>query len=415
MKKLKRFLVFIVVFFIIYFLIYICVHFMSKGYTNNYKINKYEVTEIYTKDEQNEHDNYYIEIEANGVTFNYQFYKNIKDNNKIVKDVLFYDGEYKCLLPILSDDLKVDFQCYKDSEFYNYQSIKGNDLKLDKYIKKLGKEKYNEADFKDELSDASKYDNIKYYKNNIPDNYIISMTDLKGVITVSNKKLDSVELFENDSYSRELSTFVDNYYVSANYNDKQSFSEIYILNILSGKKKIIKAPDYISFDSYIQGVVDDCVYIYDMNNEKQYRISIKDNTITEVGNASKEIKYYNGNWTTISTIRANQKVLFKVKKTKTTNYYYLVKDGNSLSGFYYYFYENENGYSLYKVNVQDKKIRKYLFDVKNITDVIFKEDYIFFKDNKSIKIYSEYTGIKTLIENSELEYNDNIQFNSYIN
>ena len=151
-----------------------------------------------------------------------------------------------------------------------------------------------------------------------------------------------------------------------------------------------------------------------MNNEKQYKVNIKKSLVTEVGNAKKEIKYYNGSWTTISSIRANKKVLFKVKKTKTTDYYYLVQDGEELSGFYYYFYENDNGYSLYRVNVQDKNVRKYLFDVKNISDVVFKEDYVFFKDDKTIKMYSDYTGIKTLIENTELEYNDNIQFDAYV-
>lgn len=415
MKNLRRFLFFLIVVLLIYFLIVLCVHFLSKGYTNTYIIDKHEVTEIYTKNEQHEHNNYYVEIEANNIWYNFQFYREFKDNNKIVKDILFYDGDYKCLLPILSDDVHVDFQCYKDKEYYNYQDIKGKDSKLDKYISKLSKEKYNEEMFKDNKKDSSKYGKITYYKNNLPDGYILSFTDLKGVVSLNNKKIVSNEIFDNDSYSRELSAFYDYYYVSADYNAKQNFSEVYVLNMLTGKKKILKTPDYISFDSYIQGVVDGCVYLYDINNEKQYKINIKESLVTEVGNAKKEIRYYNNGWTTISSIRANNKVLFKIKETKTTDYYYLIKDGEELSGFYYYFYENENGYSLYRVNVQDKSIRKYLFDVKNINDVVFYEDYIFFKDDNAIKSYSDYTGIKTIVVYNELEYNDNIKFNAYVN
>ena len=415
MKNLRRFLFFLIVVLLIYFLIVLCVHFLSKGYTNTYIIDKYEVTEIYTKNEQHEHNNYYVEIEANNIWYNFQFYREFKDNNKIVKDILFYDGDYKCLLPILSDDVHVDFQCYKDKEYYNYQDIKGKDSKLDKYINKLSKEKNNEDMFKDNKKDSSKYGKITYYKNNLPDGYILSFTDLKGVVSLNNKKIVSNEIFDNDSYSRELSAFYDYYYVSADYNAKQNFSEVYVLNMLTGKKKILKTPDYISFDSYIQGVVDGCVYLYDINNEKQYKINIKESLVTEVGNAKKEIRYYNNGWTTISSIRANNKVLFKIKETKTTDYYYLIKDGEELSGFYYYFYENENGYSLYRVNVQDKSIRKYLFDVKNINDVVFYEDYIFFKDDNAIKSYSDYTGIKTIVVYNELEYNDNIKFNAYVN
>ena len=140
MKNLKRYIGMLIVLIIIFIIIFLCVHFLSKGYTNNYEVEGYLIKEIYTKDEQDEHDNYYIEINSNNVIFNYQFYKDIKDNNKIVKDVIYYDGEYKCLLPILSDDIKVDFLCYKNNEYYNYVDIVGKDEKLDKFIEKIDDE-----------------------------------------------------------------------------------------------------------------------------------------------------------------------------------------------------------------------------------------------------------------------------------
>ena len=113
---IKRYIRVILIFIIIFILIFICIHFLSKGYTNKYSINDFSIKEIYTKDEQNEHDNYYIEIGINDIVYNYQFYKKIEDDNKLVKDILYYDGEYKCLLPILSDNIKVDFLCYKDEK-----------------------------------------------------------------------------------------------------------------------------------------------------------------------------------------------------------------------------------------------------------------------------------------------------------
>ena len=413
MKKFKRFIIALVVILIIYLVIALCVHFLSKGYTNEYSIGKYNIEEIYTKDEQDEHDNYYIEIEANNIVFNYQFYKDIDDDNKIVKDIIFYDGEYKCLLPVLSDNIKVDFSCYKDGEFYNYNDIKGKDTKLDKYVSKVDKKYYDDDTFNDSNDSKKEFERISYIKDNIPNKYVLSITDLKGVIAISGDKVNSYELFDKDVYKRELSTFVGNFYLSANYSDKQEFSEIYVVNLNNGKQKILKSPDYISFDSYIQGVVDNDVYIYDMNNEKQYKVNIKDSLITLVGNADKGIKYYNGSWSTISTIKANNKVLFTSHNVKSNDYYYLYKDGNELSGFYYYFYKSDEEYALYRANIQNKNLRKYLFSVKSIDDVLFVEDYVFFKDGNKIKLYSDYTGVRTIIENSELEYNDNINFNAY--
>ena len=413
MKLFKRYLIVIMIIIFILLLIFISMKLMSKGYTNTYNIDKFNITEIYTKSEKDEHNNHYVEININDLYFNYQFYKKISDTNKLVKDIYYYDGEYKCILPILSDNIKVDFMCYKDGEYYNYVNIIGNESKLDRYISKIDKEKYNVDNFKDSKKNSKEYEKIKFYVDNLPKDIMLTMTTLKGLITAYDDKVISNEFFDKDVYEKNLSIFRNNYYITANYKGNQDFSEIYIINILNNKKSIIKTPDYISYDSYIQGVVDDEVYLYDINNEKQYKINISDEKISVIGNANKGIKYYDGSWDTISTIKANNKILFKNKNFKEVSHHYIYKYGNKLSGFYYYFFESKEGYSVYRVNVQDKYIMKYLFDIKNINDVKFIEDYALFKDNNSIKIYSDYSGIKTVIEYSELEYNDNIKFNVF--
>ena len=183
--------------------------------------------------------------------------------------------------------------------------------------------------------------------------------------------------------------------------------------MMNGKTEKVKTPDYISFDSYVQGIVDNSVYVYDINNERQYKLNVKDMNVTEVGNADKGIKYFDGNWSLISAIKANDKVLFKNNGLKESNKFYLYKKGNKLSGFNYYFYESENGYDVYRSNVQNNKVKKYLFSVKNPEDVQFIEDYVFFKYDDRIKMYSDYTGIKTILKTSELEYNDNIKYIVY--
>ena len=413
MKNIKKYISIFVILIILFLVIFVCIHFLSKGYTRKYKIKDYTIKEVYTKDEQDEHDNYYIEITAGNIIYNYQFYAEFKDKNKIIKDIFYYDGEYKCLLPILSDNISVDFLCYKDDSYFNYQTIKGKDDKLDSYVNKISSDKYDSSKFSDNTKSEDKYEKIKYYKDNIPSNYGVSITTLKGVISIVNEKVYSTNLFDKDVYKRELSTFVSNYYFSANYNSKQEFSDIYLVNLLTGKEKIIKTPDYISFDSYIQGVVDNSVYIYDINNEKQYKINIKEGIVTEIGNSDKGIKYYDGSWSFISSIKANNKITFKNTGANSNGHYYTYKAGNKLSGFNYYLYSSEDGYDVYKSNVQNKDIKKYIFTVKDVNDIKCIDDYIFYKDNDTIKMYSEYSVIKTIIKNSELEFNENIIYNIY--
>lgn len=409
MKIKKRYLRLLMTFFLVFVIIFICVHFLSKGYTNKYQIDNYKVKEVYTKDEQNERNNYYIEINADNRIYNYQFYKEIEDDNKIVKDIIYYKSEYSCLLPILSDNIKVDFLCYKDSKYYDYQTIKDKDSKLDKYISSLDKDIYNPNDFKDDKKNGITKKKITYYNKYIKNKYYLSLTTLKG-ISIFKEDINNINLFEKDDYKRELSTYYNNYYISADYNDIHEFSNVYIVDLKEEKKKIIKTPDYISLDSYIQGYVDNSIYLYDIDNLKQYELDLDDMSVELIGSPRKGIRYYDGDWNYISVIKAENKLLFKNDKIENKDKDYIYKEGNKLSGFIYTLKKVEDGYDVYRTHVQNKKIQKYLFNVDKYEDVIFIDDYIFYKDSDSIKMYSEYTGIKTIIVDNELEFNENIKF-----
>ena len=49
MKRIKRILGMAIVFVLIFFIIFLCIHFLSKGYTNNYSIHDdISIKEIYT-------------------------------------------------------------------------------------------------------------------------------------------------------------------------------------------------------------------------------------------------------------------------------------------------------------------------------------------------------------------------------
>ena len=74
----------------------------------------------------------------------------------------------------------------------------------------------------------------------------------------------------------------------------------------------------------------------------------------------------------------------------------------------YYF---QNYLDIYKQYFET--VKKYLYRVKKPEDVQFIEDYVFFKYDDRIKMYSDYTGIKTILKTSELEYNDNIKYIVY--
>ena len=109
-----------------------------------------------------------------------------------------------------------------------------------------------------------------------------------------------INIFEKDTYVNDLGILVDNYYIIPNYDQKLEFDTIFIFNIKNNRKKTMKLKYKISKDSYINGVVDNKVYIFDKDNLFQYEINPKKGKIREVGNKKDECLYYDGTWHKIS-------------------------------------------------------------------------------------------------------------------
>ena len=412
MRKIRM----IVILLFIVLIAFCCVRFFSKGYEITYKLkdkNEFEIKEVYTRNIKNEKDNYYIEITIGKTTYSYQFFKDF-EKRKVVTDILYYKGEYECLLPLIEEIALTDFVCYKNNTFYNYAHIRGTEKKLDEYIDSL--DTLYDLEKWLNLSEATiDYNGVYLYKENVVDKHNVIITNLRGVFSITDT-IKTINAFNKDIYSRPLSAIVGKYYVTADYEESRQFRTFYFINIATGKIKTQKAPAFVSFDSYIQGVIDSKIYLYDRDNEVQYEIDVDNTTVTEVGNKKKEIKYYtNGEWTTISTTKANKTLLFDEtiidKDFRNVEEIYL--HGNELSGYYYLFQKTKGGYSVSRVPVQNKKFKMYLFTVENISDVKVVDDYVYYRVGNKINYYSDMTGIKTIVRYDELEFNENLIFGVY--
>jgi hypothetical protein len=415
MKKIR--IIIIILFFILF--IFCCARFYSKGYTITYKLgdnNEYEIKEIYTKKEKAEKDNYYIEIKVGKITYSYQMFNTFDNKRKVISDIIYYDGNYKCLLPVIDNKTYTDLLCYKDNRFYNYNDIKEKEIKLDKFVRDIDKKIYDyEKWSRTETEYTINENGIKLYDDNVINNHYIGITNLKGIYLID-KKVKNIRVFSKDIYNRELSAIVGNYYITVDYNEKTQFRTFYFVDLVTGKVKEEKAPSYISFDSYIQGIVEDKLYIYDKDNEKQYKISVDKIAITEIGNSKKKFQYYdNGEWEKISAAKANKELLFNTnrKDSDFEKFEYVYLDGGKKSGYYYLFEKKKGYYNVYRAHVQNKKSVMYLFQVNNISDVYYIDSMVYYKNKSEIKYYSDATGVKTLLEYSELEFNENLIFGIY--
>ena len=364
---------------------------------SNVKVLKYKIKnndEVYNIVEKFKKDYSYYEISWNKKTYPINIF-NTKNKSRISKIYSYKNNTYSCILPIINGEVLSDIMCYKDSTIYNYQSIKGKDEKLDNYVETI--KEYKNFNIKEEKE--IKYNNIISFYNSLNKN--ISITTYKGII--SNNK--EVKIFDKDVYSNKISVYVNKMYLTADYNSNYEFDKFYIVDLTNNEISTIKVKNPISFDSYIQGIVDDKVYIFDPENEIQYEINPKSKKINITSNDY--IKYYSNNkWTKVSVKQAKKELLFDY--TSLNNIY------NEYDKVYeneYYYYAIKN-YNLYRINKNYTDSREFLIKLP-VDEIEICNDYLYYTYEDGLYYYSNTTGLELVLTNKELEFNKYIKYYIY--
>lgn len=368
----------------------------------NYKLNV-DGTKIKVKELVNK-DNYYIEIKTDKNIYPIRVYNNLDDKRKVVKDIYYYkDKNIECILPVINDKLYTDILCIKGDILYSYNSLVGENTSLDKYVSQI--EKYNIKKFENEPKNTKTIGTVKY---NIYDNikHTSAITTYKGLI-INDKKIN---IFEKDIYNNKLSAFINNYYIIADYEKKYSFNNFYIVNLDTKKITTLESKNKISYDSYIQGIVDNKIYLYDKDNENQYEIDVKNNKIKIVSSDNYVKHYTNKKWEKLNKTKANKEIYFDYETLDNnfSTYDYVEEVEN-----YYYLYKKDGiSYKLYRVDKNNIDIYKYILNVPT-TNIYFKNNYLYYVYKTKLYYYSDEVGLKTILENTELEFNDTIKYHIY--
>ena len=395
----------LLIFLIILFSLKIIIHIFNKGHETKYTIGNFDITETLTV---NKKHNYYFEIKSEDLKMNFQVFQNYNKSKKIITKLKYYDaGEYKCILPIFkTNKILTDIMCIKNDNINYYHDL--NNPKLDKFVKELKKYGYNKENQIDETVSKKLSNTQTLYENNLIPNHYLAIENYKGITLISNT-IKSVEIFKNDVYKKPLSTFAGKYYIVADYNEKYSFKKFYAINLINGNIKEIRSYNEISFDSIVQGTVDNEIYIFDKDAEVQYKINIDKETIKKIDN---EIKYYNGKWTTMTLSEALSEKTFSNYYTDEIAGYDKVDKLGKEQGYYYLYKKENNKYKVFRADVQNPKLITYLFDTNTPNSIVYLEDYIYFKNGTTIYYYSK-KGKRKIIDNAELKFNDDISFYAY--
>lgn len=396
MKYLFKVLLFLLsILLILKFIVYL----LNDGHKTTYVSGNFNILEKYiTKD-----NNYTFLIKSDDIKLKFDVNVDYRKAANIITKIKYkeIDG-YKCMLPIFKNNkILTDIMCEKDNVIYFASTIENINIK--NYIKQMKKYGYNVDDYKDNSSENRSSSEI-VYKDNILENHYLALENYKGLSLYSSENT-KVKLFENDIYKKPISVFTDKYYIVADYSSEYTFKIFKVINIINSEEKEIRSYDEISFDSYVQGVVGDDIYIFDKDSKVQYKISLKYETVEK----QSDIKYYNGSFSTMSLMDALNGKKFDNYYTKIDNVYKADKVGN-----YYYIYEkNGDEYIVYKKYSKKSRQKMYLFETSDINSIIYLDGFIYFRKGNTFYYYFG-KGIRKVITNNELSFNDDITLGVYI-
>ncbi len=412
MKKMFKLLV---ILFILYFGVQQLYVFLNREHSVSYKIHDVMVNELY-RNKKGITDGYYFDVVYNEYSFPFKIFDKLNKQKHIIDDVKIYEGDiYVCAnISIKKDFNATNIKCYKDDVLYYYSDIKGIDSKLDNMIKESA---YDINKFTGDSKGENK-DDVTYYINNFYKKHNILLSVYKGAYLFGNKVTNNarfIKLFDKDQYNKGLEYALDKYYIVADYNDTHEFLSLKRINIATGGLDEIKIVDPISFDSFIQGGVDNKLYIIDRPNKAQYEIDLKTKTEDMVGGINSGAQVYTNNeWKTLNINDViNDNIVFNddVSNLVYGNQYEFVKHYGNI---YVVFEKNEDYYDAYMIYEEDNwHAKNHIFKCSDPSKVTYKNGYFYYTLDDEIKIFKDSIGNRTLIKYSELKYNKNLNYFVY--
>ncbi len=426
---LKKMANIILVLFFIYILVQIIYNFFINGHDRLYNIivdkQTYNVREVFsqkhiTADETiPDNNNYYYEIKKqnkDNILFSFSLIGDYTGKKEYLEEIkLYQDDDLICMYPIFKDhNNQLDVICYQNEEQFFYRNIKQNNNGLDIFIDSLKDLGYNHYSWNDSLIEPSKEYTINIYDDNILDNLFIGIWNYKGIYKIDVERNINLQLLDDDQYDNYLCTMVDKYYVFADYNQDNEFNRFIMIDLTSTKANNINLSKSISYNSFIQGVVEDYIYIVDESNKKQYKISIYDKNLILMGDPENKGRYYNnGIWEERSIFDIiDNKLIFTDEiiipnELIKYNINQIDEVMGDTDGYYYLYIDQGNTINVYRIDKQNLNIRTLLFSIPSISNITYIDDYIFFISNDTLYMYQDKLGLRPLVNNNEFTFNKN--------
>ncbi len=380
----------VILLFFIFLLFQLIVFIFNKEHDVSYDLSfndmNYKIHEVF------KNKRYNFEVKVDDSYFVFDTDNNYHKKKKVIDKLYYYeDDDTKCIYTPLEDS---DIVCLENGVLKSSYVSSSNSFI--KELKKLGYSNPN-WDSKDKDQVIKKIDQVSVNTNNIGDDTYIYLWKYNGFFSINNESLEKLNVFSNDTYVNNLGIMVDKYYLVPNYDEKHDFKTMYVYNMTNNKKKEIKFKKKVSYDSYINGVVDDKVYLFDRNNLIQYEIDAKKRKVSIVGDVkSGGLVYSNGEFKSINIYEFRKSdILYK------NDYSSLIGDSSYSNKIFDNYYYLKNG-SFYKYN-SVFEVDVLLFKADSISNVSMANNDVYFISDNKLYLYNG--TVKEVLSYDELSFN----------
>ncbi len=363
-----------------------------KEYKLSYIISKYKVEEHYYKTTNHEYD---IKIETNKKIYTYTLENNFNKKKKIIKEIKTVKKDnISCIIPLYRKDIDLDLYCLLDNKQVsidyllktNNDSFKSIQNKIKKY-----KIKYPSS-----TNIKETYQKVTTYNNNIEDNQVYYIWDYKGIYIIEKDNNNYQEILSYDLYDNIMSCIVNGNYLLWENTSVKGIDTVYYYNHKNKKLKKIKLEKLISKDSYINGVINNKIYITDRKKKREYVFDMNTLKITPIdSDGTKYISYQNNKKKEYSKsdFFMNDQLFIKQEHNSKID-----KDGWFSNRNFYYQEENK----IVKVQNNNTVL---LLELNNIKEWQIIGEEIILLSEDTIYAYNEKKGLRIIVEEKELNYN----------
>ena len=368
----------------------------TKNYESNYIIYKdkleFKINEKYSKDNGN---SYIISISNENNNFYYSINNTFNKQKKIITDILYFNnGNDICIYPVLKNKEKSYIECSSNNNLYTMYTY--HDPIFIKSIISTLNEKGITIGSENVLKGKKVYGNLTFYDKNIKDTDTILMWQYKGIYYMNKDNQTNIMSLTFDKYDNKLGVLVGKYYLIPEYKNSKilEFSSYNVIDLESLGQKTMDLNYILSSDTYINGVVDNKLYVTDPRNFRQYEINPKKRSIKLIGDTEIGGKLYDGTWKDANIYDfASSEIKFENKIDVNYNYIDIKEGGSS----YYYYTSDGSIYQLIK-GYLDKPILIYRQDSLNNFNVISND--LYFVANNTLYSFNLVDGVKDIIYNT---------------